>query len=195
MAAVNGPADDPLPVERIVGPNVIRRDGPVRAGCGESRKSGSSGGRTQQWVRPTHPRRLCWPGCVRGSLALSSEAVACSARRSSPTQQPRTSTATTISSAAGGHPGHHDFKVNLQARDQGPSTSPRIPAQPDVPTFRAPARRGRGRYCTIGAKRAATRLVTVSVARTRDTCRSGGRPSLGPTSASPARTPVAPDRP
>ena len=117
------------------------------------------------------------------------------ARRSSPTQQPRTSTATTISSAAGGHPGHHDFKVNLQARDQGPSTSPRIPAQPDVPTFRAPTRRGRGRYCTIGAKRAATRLVTVSVAHTRDACRSGGRPSLGPTSASPARTPVAPDRP
>jgi hypothetical protein len=36
-AAVSGPADDPLPVERIVGPCVIRPDGPARAGCGESR--------------------------------------------------------------------------------------------------------------------------------------------------------------
>jgi hypothetical protein len=57
MAAVSGPADDPFSVERIVRPRVIGPDGPARAGCGESRKSGSSGGRTQQWVRPTQPRR------------------------------------------------------------------------------------------------------------------------------------------
>ena len=37
IAAVSGPADDSFPVERIVGPCVIRPDGPARAGCGESR--------------------------------------------------------------------------------------------------------------------------------------------------------------
>ena len=45
------------------------------------------------------------------------------ARGSSTTQQRQASAATPISSAAGGHPGHPDFKVNLQARDQGPSAT------------------------------------------------------------------------
>ena len=44
MLAVSGPADDPSAIERIVWRRVIRPDGPARAGCGESRKSGSSGG-------------------------------------------------------------------------------------------------------------------------------------------------------
>ena len=40
------------------------------------------------------------------------------AHGSSTTQARPASSATRISSAAGGHPGHPDFKVNLQARDQ-----------------------------------------------------------------------------
>ena len=55
MAAVSGPADDPLPVERIVGSRVIRPDGPARAGCGESRQSGSSGAGPSNEIRPYQP--------------------------------------------------------------------------------------------------------------------------------------------
>src|SRR5665213_4327540 len=37
-----------------------------------------------------------------------------------------------VTSTVTARPSRITFKVNLQARDQGPSTSPRIPAQPDV---------------------------------------------------------------
>ena len=39
--AVNGPADDPLHAERIVRPHATKSIGLARAGCGESRQSGS----------------------------------------------------------------------------------------------------------------------------------------------------------
>jgi hypothetical protein len=37
-----------------------------------------------------------------------------------------------VTSTVTRRPSHITLKVNLQARDQGPSSSPRIPAQPDV---------------------------------------------------------------
>jgi hypothetical protein len=37
-----------------------------------------------------------------------------------------------VTSTVTGRPSRITFKVNLQARDRGPSASPRIPAQPDV---------------------------------------------------------------
>jgi hypothetical protein len=59
MAAVSGPADDSFPVERIVGPCVIRPDGPARAGCGEKSHVRFLGGPALRGAGPTRPKRSC----------------------------------------------------------------------------------------------------------------------------------------
>ena len=81
--AVSGPADDSISSpERIVRPRVIRPDGPARAGCGESRKSGSSGGRTQQRVRPTQPLRARrHRGCIRAKGGADVSSIPANADR------------------------------------------------------------------------------------------------------------------
>ena len=56
-----------------------------------------------------------------------------------------------VTSTVTGRPSRITFKVNLQARDSGPSASPRIPAQPDDSAPPHPG--GAGRYCTIRASR------------------------------------------
>src|SRR5450755_4707927 len=55
-----------------------------------------------------------------------------------------------VTSAVTGRPSRITFKVNLQARI-GTFDEPKDPCS--VGRFRAPARRGRGRYCTLRANR------------------------------------------
>src|ERR1039458_1914749 len=62
------------------------------------------------------PAKAPTPDFKTGSQAPRGSRRRRTALRSSVTQQHTASTATPLSSAAGGHPGHHDFKVNLQAR-------------------------------------------------------------------------------
>ena len=87
------------------------------------------------------PAKAPTPDFKTGSQAPRGSRRRRTARGSSTTQQRPASTATRISSAAGGHPGHPDFKVNLQARDQGPSTSPESLLSRTFPRPRPPGAR------------------------------------------------------
>ena len=50
---MNGPEDDLLDAEWIVGPHATGPRGLARAGCRQTGKSGSYGARAQQWAWPT----------------------------------------------------------------------------------------------------------------------------------------------
>jgi hypothetical protein len=91
-------------------------------------------------------RRSLTPASRRDNAPVSPTLSATSALPACDTKPAPSALTSTVT----GRPLRITFTVNLQARDQGPSTSPRIPAQPDVSA--PPPTGGAGRYCTLRAK-------------------------------------------